>query len=235
MHKTKLLIKSLSNNTTKTTQNWRTQIKHTHLVSQISSILEQRHNWPSVLQSLNLKSKLTPSIFLQIINTSQIPPQISLHFFKWAINNTSFQPDIIVQCRISHLLIGSGLVNSLKPMLNSLLQNNPPGQIAQSLLNSCPKDSNFCSSVFDCVIDWYYEQGLCIQAVEFFNLTRNLTKCSDRIEPFSVHSCRTLLNALYGNNESKLGLCFYGFMIRVIPHDVLTDPLILRVIAKHFS
>ncbi|KAK9051830.1 hypothetical protein SSX86_028458 [Deinandra increscens subsp. villosa] len=127
---------------------------------------------------------------------------------------------------MTHLLIGSGLVNPSKPILNSLLQNNPPVQIAKYLIQ-CEKDSNFCSSelsaVFDCVIDWYCEKGLCIQALEFFNLTREL---------FSVRSCRTLLNALCDHNEVNLGLCFYGVMIR---KGVLIDPITLRIIAKIFS
>ncbi|KAI3745356.1 hypothetical protein L1987_58467 [Smallanthus sonchifolius] len=231
MQKTKLLIKSLSNNTPTTTQNWRTQINHTHFVSQISSILQQRHNWPSILQTLNLKSKLTPSIFLQILKSPQIPPQISLDFFKWAIKNTSFQPDILVQCRMTHLLIGSGLVNPSKPIVNSLIQNNPPAQIAQSLVK-CGKDSNLCSSesltVFNCVIDWYCEKGLCILALEFFNLTRDLTK-------YSVSSYRILLNSLCENDEVKMGLCFYGVMIRHGVLNPLIDPFTLRVIAKMLS
>ncbi|KAL8268020.1 hypothetical protein R6Q59_001818 [Mikania micrantha] len=229
MQKTKLLIKSLSKNTTNRAQNWRTQINHTHLVSQISSILEQRHNWPSILQTLNLKSKLTPSIFLQILNSTQIPPQISLDFFKWAIKNTSFQPDVAVQCRMTHLLIGSGLVNPSKPILNSLLQNNPPVMIAESLIKLCAQDPNFCSSesltVFDCVIDWYCKKGLCVQALECFNLTKELIN-------YSVRSCRTLFNALYEKDEFGLGLCLFGVMIR---HGVLIDPITLRVISKILS
>ncbi|KAM0007729.1 putative tetratricopeptide-like helical domain superfamily [Helianthus debilis subsp. tardiflorus] len=228
MQKTKLLTKYLSINTTKTSQNWRNQINHTHLLSQISSILQQRHNWPSILQTLNLKSKLTPSLFLQILNATQIPPQITLHFFKWAIKNTSFQPDILVQCRMTHLLIGSGLVNPSKPILDSLLQNNPPAQIAQSLIQNQNFSTSESLSVFDCVLDWYCEKGLCVQALEFFYFVRNL----DGYEVFSVRSCRNLLNVLCEKDEVKLCLCFYGGMIR---NGVLIDRFMLRVIAKVFS
>ncbi|KAI3718746.1 hypothetical protein L6452_19628 [Arctium lappa] len=238
MQKSNLLIKSLSNNTTKRTQNWRTQIKHTHLISQISSILLQRHNWPSLLQTLNLKSTLTPSLFLQILSTTKTQPQISLDFFKWAIKNTSFQPDLSVQCRMTHLLIGSGLGNPSKPILNSLLQNNPPAQIVQSLFKSGEKDAVFSTSksliVFDCVLGWYCEKGLCFQALEVFNLTRDLikTEYSDGNQLFSVGSYNTVLNALQENNEVKLGLCFYAVMIR---HGVLIDRFTWRIVAKIFS
>ncbi|CAH1423821.1 unnamed protein product [Lactuca virosa] len=205
MQKSKLLIKALSNNKANSTQNWRSQINQSHFVSQISSILLQRHNWPSLLQTLNLKSKLTPSLFLQILNTTKTQPQISLDFFKWAIKNAAFQPDLTVQCRMTHLLIGSGLVNPSKPILNSLLENNPPAQIVQYLIKSCAKDVKFCSSeslvVFDCVLGWYCEKGLYFQALE-------------------------------ENNEVKLGLCFCAVMIR---HGVLIDGLTWRILAKIFG
>ncbi|XP_076914702.1 pentatricopeptide repeat-containing protein At4g21170-like [Bidens hawaiensis] len=130
---------------------------------------------------------------------------------------------------MTHLLIGSGLVDPSKPILNSLLENNPPAQIAESLINSCRKDRNFCSqdasAVFDCVIDWYCEKGLCIQALEVFNLTRDFTT-------YSIRSYHTLLTALYETDEAKLALCFYGFMIR---NGVSVDRFALRVIAKIFS
>ncbi|KAL7606019.1 hypothetical protein Lser_V15G16637 [Lactuca serriola] len=234
MQKSKLLIKALSNNKANSSQNWRSQINQSHFVSQISSILLQRHNWPSLLQTLNLKSKLTPSLFLQILNTTKTQPQISLDFFKWAIKNAAFQPDLTVQCRMTHLLIGSGLVNPSKPILNSLLENNPPAQIVQSLIKSCAKDVKFCSSeslvVFDCVLGWYCEKGLCFQALEVFNLTRDLT--SDASEVFPIRSYNTLLNALQENNEVKLGLCFYAVVIR---HGVLIDGFTWRILAKIFG
>ncbi|KAI3754087.1 hypothetical protein L2E82_26214 [Cichorium intybus] len=233
MQRSKLLIKSLSNNTTNTTQNWRSQIKHTHLISQISSVLLQRHNWPSLLQTLNLKSNLTPSLFLQILNTTETQPQISLDFFKWAIKNAAFQPDLTVQCRMARLLIGSGFVNPSKPILNSLLENNPPAQIVQSLLMSYAKDVKYCSSeslvVFDCVLGWYCEKGLCFQALEVFNLTRDLTPGGSKL--FSNRSYNTLLNALQENDEVKPGLCLYAVMIR---HMVLIDGFTWRILAKIF-
>ncbi|KAI3765189.1 hypothetical protein L2E82_15217 [Cichorium intybus] len=106
---------------------------------------------------------------------------------------------------MARLLIDSGLVNPSKPILNSLLENNPPAHIVQSLLMSCTKDVKSRSSeslvVFDCVLGWYCEKGLCFQALE-------------------------------ENNEVKLGLCLYAVMIR---HGVLIDGFTWRILAKIFG
>ncbi|KAI3698272.1 hypothetical protein L2E82_41678 [Cichorium intybus] len=123
---------------------------------------------------------------------------------------------------MAHLLIGSGLVNPSKPILNSLLENNSHAQIVQSLLMSCAKDVKYCSPeslvVFDCVLGWYCEKGLCFQALEVFNLTRDLTPDGSKL--FSNRSYNTLLNALQENDEVQVGLCLYALMIR---HRVLID------------
>ncbi|XP_024989213.1 pentatricopeptide repeat-containing protein At4g21170 [Cynara cardunculus var. scolymus] len=139
---------------------------------------------------------------------------------------------------MTHLLIGSGLVNPSKPILNSLLQNNPPAQIVQSLFKSVEKDAVFSSSkslvVLDSVLRWYCEKRLCFQALEAFNLARHLVKTeySDGNELFSIGLYNTVLNALQENNEVKLGLCFYAVMIR---HGVLIDRFTWRIVAKIFS
>ncbi|XP_071709181.1 pentatricopeptide repeat-containing protein At4g21170 [Rutidosis leptorrhynchoides] len=134
---------------------------------------------------------------------------------------------------MTHLLIGAGFVNHLKPILNSLLQNHPPDQVVKFMIKSCEKDSNFNSlengskslSVFDCVISWYSEKGLCFEAIEVFNLV----KCLNGSELFSIRTCNALLNALVESNELKASLSFYGAMIR---HGILIDQFTWRIIAK---
>lgn len=101
--------------------NWRTQIKQTQLVSQVSSILLQRHNWPPLLQTLNLSSKLTPSLFLQILRKTQHQPHLSLSFFKWVQTHLGFKPDLLSHCHIIRISLGSDVSPSLDPLLHFLI------------------------------------------------------------------------------------------------------------------
>nr|XP_043625625.1 pentatricopeptide repeat-containing protein At4g21170 [Erigeron canadensis] len=123
-----------------------------------------------------------------------------------------------------------GFVNHSKPILDSVIKNNPPDQVVKFVIKSCEKDLNFnssrkCLKVFDCVICLYCEYGLCLKGLEVFNFA----KCLDKNELFSVGLCNTLLNSLQENDEVELGLCFLGVVIR---HGVLIDQFTWLVIAR---
>ncbi|KAH9748185.1 pentatricopeptide repeat-containing protein [Citrus sinensis] len=143
-------IKVFSTSTTKakkTSINWRTQIKRTQLVHQISSTLLQRHNWPSLLQNLHLSSKLTPSLFLQILHKTKHNPQVSLNFFYWIKTSLHFEPDLISQCHIIRLLLGSGQTERIKPILDSLIQTHTATVLTHSMIQSC--EVSACNALLD--------------------------------------------------------------------------------------
>lgn len=227
--KPSIYIKSLPlsslTTTPKTSSNWRTQVKLTHLVSQIASILLQRNNWPHLLLSLNLSTKLTPHIFLQILHKTQSNPQLSLIFFNWSKKNLGFQPDLRVECKLAQTLIRFGLSQPARPVLDSLIQTHPPTEIVDSLVVSC-KGTDCHSSVFSFVVDCYSKNGLYLQALEVF---RKVNDCGYIV---SDYSCNGLLNLLQESNEIGLCWCFYAFMLR---NGVLVSQFTWSVIARILS
>ena len=208
--------------TAKTSSNWRTQIKQTHLVTQLSSILLQRTNWAPLLLSLNLSTKLTPYLFLQILHKTQSNPQISLNFFNWAKNNLGFQPDLRVECKLAQTLIRFGLSQPAQPILDSLIQAHSPTEIVDSLVVSCT-GTDCHSTVFSSVVDCYSKNGLYVQALEVY---RKVNDCGYVV---SDYSCNGLLNVLQESNEIRLCWCFYASMLR---NEVLVGQFTWSVIAR---
>uniref|UniRef100_A0A2N9ITX5 Pentacotripeptide-repeat region of PRORP domain-containing protein n=1 Tax=Fagus sylvatica TaxID=28930 RepID=A0A2N9ITX5_FAGSY len=212
--------------TSATSLTWRTQIKQNQLASQISSILLQRHNWVSLLQSLNLSSKvLTPSLFLQILHKTQINPPISLNFFNWAKTNIGFQPDLNSNCQIIQLSLGSGLVQPAKSLLDSLVQTHPASVLVQCLIRVC-RGIDSQSNVLSFVLECYSEKGLFVEGLEVFRKMR--------VHGFtpSVRACNALLDALLRENEIKLAWCSYGAIIRC---GVLLDRSMWSLVAQILS
>ncbi|XP_074326311.1 pentatricopeptide repeat-containing protein At4g21170-like isoform X2 [Apium graveolens] len=220
-----LHFSSLTTPTTKPSSNWRTQIKQTHLVSQISSILLQRTNWPHLLISLNLSTKLTPHLFLQILHKTQSNPQVSLYFFNWAKNNLGFQADLRVECKLAQTLIRFGLSQPARPILDSLIQAHPPTQIVDSLVVSCT-GTDCHSVVLSSVVDCYSKNGLFLEALEV------LRKVKDFGYVVSDYSCNGLLNLLQESNEIGLFWCFYASMLR---NGVLVSQFTWSVVARCLS
>ncbi|KAK3035070.1 hypothetical protein RJ639_032572 [Escallonia herrerae] len=205
-----LFIRSVSTSTTaapKAAANWRNQVKQSQLVSQISSILLQRLNWGPLLKTLNLSSKITPSLFLQILHRTQTNPQISLSFFNWAKKYLGFQPDLKVQCKLAHILIRVGLSQPARPILDSLIQAHPPTQIVESLICSC-RGTDSQSLVFSSVVECYCAKGLYLQALEVSQ------KAKDLGHVILVHGCYALLGCLHDRNEIQLAYCFCAWMFR---------------------
>lgn len=152
LHRPHHMIKSFSTSTptpNTTFLNWRSQIKQSQLVSQISSILLQRHNWAPLLRTLNLSSyRLTPSLFLHILCKTKTNPLVSLSFFNWAKSSLGFEPDLKTLVTLSEILIGSGLARQAKPVLDALIKDNPPTRIVNLAVRTCrgSQEIDRCSS-----------------------------------------------------------------------------------------
>lgn len=150
LKKSRLFTKSLSTSTT--SLYWRDQIKQNQLVSQISSLLLQRHNWVPLLRPLGLSSKLTPPLLVQILHKTQTNPQVSLNFFNWAQNSIGFKPDIKCRCHLIRILIESGLFRPAKLIFDSLVETNPPSVIVDSVIIACKEGrQKSISLVFLCI------------------------------------------------------------------------------------
>ncbi|KAK6283609.1 hypothetical protein POUND7_002561 [Theobroma cacao] len=213
--------------TTYSSSDWRAQIKQRQLVSQVSSILLQRHNWASLLRTLNLRSKLTPVLFLQILHKTQHHPQISLTFFNWVKTHLGFKPDLKSQCHIIQIAIGSDLCRCVEPAVNSLIQSHPAPIVADSMIQAC-KGKNFQSSALSSVIKCYSKHGLFMEGLEVFRKMR--------IHGFtpSVCACNELLDALQRGNEVKLAWGFLGAMLRVgIEPDQFSWSLVAQILCKN--
>ncbi|XP_059661828.1 pentatricopeptide repeat-containing protein At4g21170 [Cornus florida] len=212
----------ISGLTKPTPLDWRSHYKQTQLVSQISSTLLQRHNWTPLLRNLNISSKLTPSLFLQILHETQTNPQTSLAFFNWVKSNLGFQPDLETLCKLTQILIVSGLTQDAKPILDSLIQAYPPTQIINSLIQAC-QGTDSHSPVLSSVVECLCKKGFFLQALEVF------VKCKENGYIVSIRSCNALLNVLQQENEIRLAWSFYGMMLR---NEVLANQSTLSIIAR---
>ncbi|XP_022777402.1 pentatricopeptide repeat-containing protein At4g21170 [Durio zibethinus] len=212
---------------TRSSSNWRNQIEQSKLVSQVSSILLQRHNWAPLLQTLNLSSKLTRTLILQILRKTQHHPQISLTFYKWVKTHLGFKPDLKSQCHIIQIAVGSDLSRPVEPILNSLTQSYPAPIVADSMIQAC-KGKNFQCSALSSVIKSYSEKGLFMEALEVFKKMR-----SHELTP-SISASNALLDALNRGNELKLAWCLLGAMIRFgVDPDQFSWSLIAQILCKN--
>ncbi|GFZ03197.1 hypothetical protein Acr_15g0018050 [Actinidia rufa] len=210
LHKTHLFIKqSLTSSPQTTSLSWRNQLKQSQLVSQISSTLLQRHNWAPLLLNLNLSSKLTPSLLLNILRRTKTNPSISLTFFNWAKTDLGFEPDLKTLCKLTQILIGSGLARKAEPILDSLIQAYPPIRIVDSAIRAC-RGTDSQSPVLGSVLECYCKKGFLFQALEVYR------KSIDLGYVLSLHSCNGLLDALELKNETRLCWCFFMVICFVI-------------------
>ncbi|XVF87682.1 hypothetical protein PTKIN_Ptkin18bG0140300 [Pterospermum kingtungense] len=208
---------------------WRTQIRQSQLVSQVSSILLQRHNWSQFLRTLNLSFKLTPTLFLQILNKTQHHPQISLSFFNWVKTHLGFKPDLKSQCLVIRISLGSDLSLPVEPILNSIIQSHPAPVVADSIIQACQgKNFQFSALSLDLVIKSYSKKGLFMEGLEVFRIMRN-----HEFTP-SITACNELLDALQRYNKVKLAWCVLGAMIRVgVDPDQFSWSLVAQILCKN--
>ncbi|XP_062013429.1 pentatricopeptide repeat-containing protein At4g21170 [Rosa rugosa] len=220
-----LLLRKAYSTTSSTSLTWRTQIKQAHLASQISSILLQRRNWVPLLQNLNVP-KLNPPLFLQIIHKIQSNPQLSLDFFNWAKSNLRFEPDLKSHCQIIQLSLGSGLTRPAKPILDTLIQTHHVSKLVQSMSQAC-KGTDSLSNMLSFVLGCYARKGLVREGIEVYR-EMSVLGCVP-----SVLACNALLNAMRQGNETRLGWCFYGVMLRNgVSPDQFTWSLVAQFLCK---
>ncbi|GLT69583.1 hypothetical protein SLA2020_469620 [Shorea laevis] len=207
--------------------NWRTQIKQSSLVSQISSILLQRHSWDLLLRNLNLSLKITPSLFFQILRKIQSNPEISLNFFNWVRTHLGFEPDLKSQCHVIRIALQSSISQPVKPILESLVQTHPASVVAESMIRVCEgKDSQ--SGTLSLVLECYSCKGFFKEGLEVFRRMR-----IHGVTP-SLRACNALFDALQRENEIGLAWCFYGAVVRVgVAPNQLTWSLVAQIHCKN--
>ncbi|KAL2925406.1 hypothetical protein RDABS01_000087 [Bienertia sinuspersici] len=235
-----------SSNPSIASPSWRIQGQERQLISEISSILLQRHNWQSLLKTLNLSPKLTPTCFLQILHEIQEYPKISLNFFNWAKSNlVGFQPDLKIHCKIFQILLGSDETESIKPILDSFIGVNPPTHVVNSMIQACkevykkvishgykPKvdclnavldvldNAGVCNSAtFDLVIDGYSRMGNFRAAIDQVN-----DMCKRNLEPgFCTYGSILDGACKYGDtNVIDMVLCSMR-KVKLIPENSLSE------------
>ncbi|KAJ6401870.1 hypothetical protein OIU84_014028 [Salix udensis] len=209
-----------------TSMKWRTQIRQNLLVFQISSILLQRHNWVSLLQNLNLSTKLTPSLFNQILHKTQTNPQISLHFFNWVQTNLKLKPDLRSQCHIINICVNSGLTLPVRPIMDSLVKTHPASVLGEAMIDSC-RGKSLKSGALSFVLECYSHKGLFMESLEIFLKMRGNGFIA------SGTACNAILDVLQRENKIKLAWRFYCAMIKdgVLP-DKLTWSLMAQILCK---
>ncbi|XP_021719493.1 pentatricopeptide repeat-containing protein At4g21170-like [Chenopodium quinoa] len=227
-HFIKTFSAKTSSTSSPTSSTWRIQAQERQLISQISSILLQRHNWQSLLKTLYLSPKLTPPIFLQILHKTQENPQISLNFFNWAKSNlVGFQPDLKIHCKIFQILIGSGQTHPIKPILDSFIGVNPPTQVVRSMIQAC-KGTNLRPLAFSSIIECYAQKGFYFDGLKVY---REIISYGYLPKTSCVN---VVLDVLDHASEYKLAYCLYGSMIRngIVPN-ASTWTVIARILCKN--
>ncbi|KAL2931531.1 hypothetical protein RDABS01_036942 [Bienertia sinuspersici] len=216
-----------SSNPSIASPSWRIQGQERQLISEISSILLQRHNWQSLLKTLNLSPKLTPTCFLQILHEIQEYPKISLNFFNWAKSNlVGFQPDLKIHCKIFQILLGSDETESIKPILDSFIGVNPPTHVVNSMIQAC-KGTNLHPLAFSSIIDCYAQKGFYFDGLEVYKKV-----ISHGYKP-KVDCLNAVLDVLDNAGEFRLAYCLYGSLIRNgISSNMSTWTVFARILCK---
>ncbi|KAL3740669.1 hypothetical protein ACJRO7_021875 [Eucalyptus globulus] len=206
---------------------WRAQIEQHQLASQISALLLQRRNWGPLLETLDLPSRLNPSLFLRVLRRIETNPRISLGFFNWVGTRLGFGADLRSCCHIIRVLVGSGDVQAVRPIWDSVAKAHSASRIADSMMRASRGSDSCRSSTLSFVDEGYSHDGLCIEGLEVFGKMR---MCG--LTP-SVDACNALLDALRRKDEITLAWCFYGAMIRAcISEDRVTWSLIAQILSK---
>ncbi|CAO2842597.1 unnamed protein product [Amaranthus hypochondriacus] len=208
---------------------WRVQAQENQLISQISNILLQRHNWAPLLKTLNFSHKLTPSIFLQILHKTQESPKISLNFFNWAKTNlVGFQADLKINCKIFQILIGSGQTTHLsKPFLESFIGVDSPTHIVSSMCQAC-KGTDLHSIAFSSIIECYAQKGFHLDGLQVYKKTIAYGYLP------KISCLNDILDVLDHGGEFRLAYCLYGSMIRNgIQLDMNTWTVIAKIFCKN--
>ncbi|KAL9236906.1 hypothetical protein vseg_011520 [Gypsophila vaccaria] len=209
--------------TTNSSTLWRNQAKQDQFISQISQILLQRHNWSSLLKTLNLSTSLTPPIFLQILHKIQSNPLISLHFFNWVGSNfAQFRFGIEIQCKIIQIASGAGLTRPVKPVLDALIRANPPARVVGSMMLAC-RGTKLHSLVFSSIIECYALKGLYLEGLQVYVKVSSFGSFSN------VECLNVVLDVLNDNSEYKLAYCLFGSMFR---NGIVGNDATLGVIAR---
>ncbi|KAL0353232.1 UNVERIFIED_CONTAM: Pentatricopeptide repeat-containing protein [Sesamum angustifolium] len=210
--------------------NWRIRIKQTRLVSQVSTILLQRHSkfWAPLLKPLKLSSEFNPSLFHQILSKIRTHPKICLNFFNWAQKHFDFKPDLKAKCELTRILLGSQLSELGTPILSSIVQDCPPSKIVPLLVQSHKRaDFQNTSPVLNSVIECYCGKQMFFQSLEVYQIAKQYGVV------LSVDTCNILLNLLGDKNELRLAWCFYASTIRNgISANQSTWPVIARILYK---
>ncbi|XP_010059638.2 pentatricopeptide repeat-containing protein At4g21170 [Eucalyptus grandis] len=206
---------------------WRAQIEQHQLASQISALLLQRRNWAPLLETLDLPSRLNPSLFLRVLRRIETNPRISLGFFNWVGTRLGFGADLRSCCHIIRVLVGSGDVQAARPIWDSVAKAHSASRIADSMMRASRGSDSCRSSTLSFVDEGYSHDGLCIEGLEVFGKMR---MCG--LTP-SVDACNALLDALRRKDEITLAWCFYGAMIRAcVSEDRVTWSLIAQILSK---
>ncbi|KAG9454147.1 hypothetical protein H6P81_007051 [Aristolochia fimbriata] len=183
---------------------WRSRVQKIFLVTQISSLILQRKNWPLLIPKT---LALTPDIFLQILAKIQCYPEISLKFFNFATNSLPFQPDLRCQSKLIQILIQSNCIEQAKTFIKPLMKSVSVSALLDAFVRH-PRGITSGSLMFNFLLQVYSENGSVCESIEIFK-TRNIYKWV-----LSLSSCKALLAALWHGNQTNLVRPCYAMALR---------------------
>ncbi|KAL5978398.1 hypothetical protein ACLOJK_029515 [Asimina triloba] len=207
---------------------WRTQLHHSQLVTQISSLLLHHQHWITILRNRNLASKLTPPIFFQILHHTRSHPQVSLDFFNWCKKtNLSFKPDLKSHLQIIRVLLQSDLRGLAKAILREPIFRSPSISLStavSSAISVCKSGtSRFLLISF--LLENYPNCNSGIERLDVFRKIR-----SSGFVP-TANSCSALLRAFEQAANLRSVWCCFAVIIR---HGVAPDSGTWVLVCRNF-
>ncbi|KAK9271157.1 hypothetical protein L1049_026746 [Liquidambar formosana] len=187
-----------------------------------------------VLQRPNALNKLcfefSDELLDGVLRNLKLNPKASLGFFKLALKQQKYRPNIKSYCKIVHILSRGRMFGETREYLNELVclrKTNGSVSVVWDELVRVYGEFSFSPTVFDMILKVYAEKGMTKNALYVFD---NMGKCG-RVP--SLRSCNSLLSNLVKNGECRTACQVYDQMIRVgfVP-DVFTISIMVNAYCK---
>ncbi|XP_020096654.1 uncharacterized protein LOC109715854 [Ananas comosus] len=114
---------------TSTSLQWRRSLELQTLASQVSSLLLHRRRFPS------------PSL-LRVLSKLRSHPLIALRFFRFAVSNLAFAPDLRSHAAILQILVDADLLGPARVILDPAIRSEPS---AAPLLDSVLRSTTYAA------------------------------------------------------------------------------------------
>nr|CAD1818464.1 unnamed protein product [Ananas comosus var. bracteatus] len=165
---------------------------------------------PLLLRSL-IRPPLPSSLFLRVLSKLRSHPLIALRFFRFAVSNLAFAPDLRSRAAIVRILVDADLLGPARVILDPAIRSEPS---AAPLLDSVLRSTTYAagkssrSRILSFILESYSSLRFLSSALETLARIRVLG-CLP-----TARSCNSLLRALCSRNRIRAARDFYALILR---------------------